>query len=137
MKIGKIEDESKRDMIEAERPSRNIGNGKFQLLHPAYILTGVFVGYILGNTITPFVCEKNGKFSLMDDDSVVTNNQPYEFRPRKTLFVAVMTAGKFLENRASACNNTWGRHATVEYFAQTGSWKENHLRVVNLPGQHF
>ncbi|XP_019641054.1 PREDICTED: chondroitin sulfate synthase 1-like [Branchiostoma belcheri] len=58
-----------------------------------------------------------------------------ELTVRQPLYVGVMTAGKFLHTRATACNNTWGRQVSkVEFFSQRGSWEDDRLPVVSLPG---
>lgn len=107
-----------------------------KLLHPVYILSGIFIGYIIGSFFAPFVCQPlldNNK--LFEEKFRHTQNDTMFEKPKKTLYVAVMTAGKFLKTRATACNNTWGRYFTVQYFAQTGNWNDDRLDVINLPGK--
>ncbi|XP_077988475.1 chondroitin sulfate synthase 3-like [Glandiceps talaboti] len=59
-----------------------------------------------------------------------------ELLTRKPLYVGVLTAGKFLKTRATACNRTWGESVSkLEFFSQfKDTADDNDLPIVGLPG---
>ena len=58
-----------------------------------------------------------------------------ELASRKLLFVGVVTAQKYLDTRAVAINNTWGRGLSdIHYFASSSSAESKHLPIITLPG---
>ena len=58
-----------------------------------------------------------------------------ELAPRKLLFIGVVTAKKYLETRAVAINNTWGRGIDgLYYFSSHSENKKVNLPIITLPG---
>ncbi|GAV07635.1 hypothetical protein RvY_17450 [Ramazzottius varieornatus] len=66
---------------------------------------------------------------------------PPEVKPRRLLFVGVMTAQKYLDNRAASVYHTWGQKlppetAQIAFFSSAGSvcHTDPNLPLVALPG---
>ena len=58
-----------------------------------------------------------------------------ELAPRKLLFVGVVTAVKYLDTRATAIYNTWGRELSdLYFFASQPDDKNLGLPIITLPG---
>ena len=59
-----------------------------------------------------------------------------ELDSRNLIFIGVMTAEKFLDSRAKAVFETWGRtvHGRLEFFSSGTSHSKMELPVVSLPG---
>ncbi|CAD5111289.1 DgyrCDS610 [Dimorphilus gyrociliatus] len=98
-----------------------------------FLSFGIFVGYLIGVFILNLFCTLNFKTK-----TVPIKHEPLKLpKPnRKTLYVGVMTAEKFLNNRATSCNSTWANHSKVEieFYSQGGSIKSHGLSIVNLKG---
>ena len=64
--------------------------------------------------------------------------EPVSRQERKLLFVGVLSAGRFLNTRIAACNNTWGQNVesgSIEYFVGTRPEEEfSGVNIVTLPG---
>ncbi|XP_078620120.1 chondroitin sulfate synthase 1-like [Branchiostoma floridae x Branchiostoma japonicum] len=102
-------------------------------------LSGTIVGIALSTIfiLLPFPTYLISLLAGIDGQSadITDSGISGELTVRQPLYVGVMTAGKFLHTRATACNNTWGRQVSkVEFFSQHGSWEDNRLPVVSLPG---
>lgn len=58
-----------------------------------------------------------------------------ELAPRKLLFIGVVTAQKYLDTRAVAINNTWGRGLSdLYYFSAHSGNSDIQLPIITLPG---
>lgn len=78
-----------------------------------FLCLGIFLGYLLGAYILNLSCS----FQFVNYQTrkkLLKKNVIQVSKPtRKTLYVGVMTAEKFLGNRATACNATWANHSKV------------------------
>lgn len=70
---------------------------------------------------------------LQDQMDVYRQLLPEDVRPRKLVLVGVMTAAKFIDTRALAGYETWGRRFKhVIYFSSEGTVSKYGLPVVGL-----
>ena len=78
----------------------------------------------------------------VDEDVLAPHDPHYEFQrqshlaPRKTLFVGVVTAKKYLDTRACGIANTWGQESKlhdVSYFLSPSDNPGNDLPIITLP----
>ncbi len=69
------------------------------------------------------------------DPKVRYRKLSYEVAPRNILFVGVVTAEKYLNTRAVAINNTWGRDLpNLIYFSSHPNKTSIKLPIISLPG---
>ena len=94
-------------------------------------ICGVFIPLLLTNRDIELTQRCRRQMPSLDADATAKNL----VKRKKLIFVGVMTAEKFLDNRAKAVYETWAKDipGTVMFFASSGS-TEKSLPVVSLNG---